>query len=685
MIEIAKIHDKKYKNIFFDIFDTVISRTITPEYTKKVWANHIVKRFSLKQSIIELYELRNKLEYKLGEKNASKGNDWEFTYTELCDSLYDCLKLDVSKEEFKKISKELEIEIESTVLEPEKDIIEEIKKARKENKKIYCISDMYLEKEMIKEIFSNLKILELFDDIFVSCEYKKNKKSTALYKYALDKLKVKPEECIMVGDNKDSDFTNAKKVGIEAIHIDRSENYKLYEEYDKNQTQAMLEAKFKKCLETKNDKFEHVIFTLYQFIEKLYYELRKNNYEEVFFLSREGEYLKKLFDEFQKKIYGKKLKTNYILVSRKATYLPSLKPIKEEKFGGLLQQYNYISLKEFLGSLNFTDEEKNKILNSYRKKCEKLIKTAKLKKNEKEEMQAIINKDYDKKIIYLYESKLLTFLKEDETFIQIYEENRKEQNKFFKKYIEERTSNKRICVVDIGWNGSIQDNIGRILGKEYEVNGYLYGLVTREDPRKVAKENNKQGLIFTNVPDNSKNFDLFIENRTIFEVLLGASHGSANRYIEKNNKIEVSTFEKQEEKDIYTNVISIIQDEMMVTFKKLLEILPNGYYDNKKIDKEINIAHFNMLFNPTEEQLNFFDKIYHYENFGVFEFSEFNLKKELTLKYYIKENAKYFLKHKSFFYDAFWPVLKLYNEKLFIPRFFYINGKKIKLKRKGVI
>lgn len=133
------------------------------------------------------------------------------------------------------------------------------------------------------------------------------------------------------------------------------------------------------------------------------------------------------------------------------------------------------------------------------------------------------------------------------------------------------------------------------------------------------------------------------------------------------------------------DVISKIQDTMMKTFKELLKLLPNSYYNNKEVEKKLNRIHFEMVFHPNQEQLNFFNKIYHYENFGVFEFTEFNLQKKLDLKYYIKENAKYFLKHKAFFYDAFWPILKLKNEKLYLQEHLYIHGKKRKLKKKGVL
>ena len=185
--------------------------------------------------------------------------------------------------------------------------------------------------------------------------------------------------------------------------------------------------------------------------------------------------------------------------------------------------------------------------------------------------------------------------------------------------------------------------------------------------------------------DYSKNFILYGENRSIYEILLGASHGSANKYKEENGKVIVTTFEKEEEKQIYENVISHIQDDMFAIYEKLEDLFINGYYDNKKISKKINKVHFDMLFSPSKEQLNFFNKIYHYENFGVFEFSKFNLKKDFTLKFYLKENAKYVLKRKSFFNDAFWPTLKLYNEKLYIPRITYKMYQKLRLIKKGVL
>ena len=88
MNNISKIHEKKYKYIFFDIFDTILYRNVQPEFTKKIWANHLCTTLDLKMNMKELYALRNKMEQELGEKSYNAGNDWEFKYIDLIKEIY---------------------------------------------------------------------------------------------------------------------------------------------------------------------------------------------------------------------------------------------------------------------------------------------------------------------------------------------------------------------------------------------------------------------------------------------------------------------------------------------------------------------------------------------------------------------------------------------------------------------
>ena len=648
------VKNKKY--IFFDIFDTILSRTIEPEYAKKIWSNYIVKTFNLDINMEDFYKKRNQIEYSLGEENHNNGYDYEFTYESVILKLYEFINDNtIEYKEFYRICEETEINIESNVLYPNKDIIDLIKKNYK-NKKIICVSDMYLSKKMIYEIFKNLDIDKYISNIYVSCEYLNNKKSGILYDIVLKDLKIKPEDCIMIGDNINSDYNIPKEKGIEAIHLDRKEKYDFYSKYlnEKNKVNIYNEV-FNLSKYTNN--FENTIFTLYSFIEKLYFKLLRDNKDEVFFLSREGEYLKKLFDYYNETSLNKNIKSNYLIVSRKSTYLPSLKELKKEDFSSLLNQYYNITITEFLKSLNFNDREINKI--------EKDIKEL----------------DFNIKINNFKTSKELKIIKSNKTFINIYETNRKEQKENFIKYIKEKTNKKDIVVVDIGWNGSIQNNIQNILGKSYHVKGYYFGLLKKD----FNEIHEKEGLIFSNYPNESKGFYLFNENRSLYEIILGASHGSANKYILKNNKIEVELFKKKEEELIYKEKIKPLQDKMFKTFKLLTNNLTSTMYNNIEINKLINKIHFNMVFKPNKEQLSFFNKIYHYENFGVFEFTEFNNKTKYTIKEFINENKKFIKNHREYMYDSFWPTLKLANNKLYLQKKLYTMKKYNNFKKNNII
>lgn len=629
------------KNVFYDIFDTIVSRTVQPEYVKKIWSTNIVKIFNLNISSVELYCLRNKIEIDLCNKSISKGHDGENTYYDTIKEIFNKVKVGCDFTNFLEICTNEEISIESSVLYVNEDILKSIKEYKKKKCKIYCLSDMYLSKQMVIEIFNNLGIAKYFNDIFVSCEYLKNKVSGRLYDVVLKQLKIKPESCLMIGDNKAKDYDMPISKGINAQHIDRSDKNNYYEEFMKNNSPEIVKKNLIELSKTNNENFNNMIYSLYNFIDRLYYKLIREEYNEVFFLAREGEYLKKLFDYYVDNNYGKKIKSHYLYVSRKATYLPSLKSLNEEDFSFLLDQYSYITIREFLSSLNFDKEEIKMIEND-------LIELF----------------DIDKKIGWFKDSLELKVLKKSQVFKDIYETKRIEQNTLFKKYVKQHSNNKRIMIVDIGWNGSIQDNIQNILGKEYEVSGCYFGLCLRN--QKYAGR--KYGLVFANYPYQDKQYPLYFENRTIYEIMCGASHGSANKYILNNDKkVEVSLFSKKEEQAIYKNIVKPTQDKMFETYKRINEILCNKYYDNIEINKIYNKIQYNLLYKPTKEQLNFFDKIYHYENFGVFEFTTFNNSKKVGIKKIIKEHVKFFLKYGTYFDDTFWPVLKLHNNKMYIP------------------
>ena len=65
---------------------------------------------------------------------------------------------------------------------------------------------------------------ELFEVIVGADTLKKTKPDPEVFKYALTKLKVKPQETLFVGDEIDADYRGAENAGMHALLIQRTEN-----------------------------------------------------------------------------------------------------------------------------------------------------------------------------------------------------------------------------------------------------------------------------------------------------------------------------------------------------------------------------------------------------------------------------------------------------------------------------
>ncbi len=624
---------------FYDIFDTIISRKVQPEYIKKIWSRDIAQMYSLKEGAKGVYAARNEIESKLCKDNEAAGNDLEFRYADMLSSLYERLKPDTDLESFAANCRNSEFAIETRNQYVCDDVVEKIKERRAEGAKIYCVSDFYLPVDFIKEMFEFHGICGLFDGFYISSEYLLTKRSGKLYDYVIKDLALNPSDVLMTGDNKWSDVECAVQHGLNAEHIDRTERHNEYqaflEKYDNYDAASHIMSLYKKC---NRDDYEDLTFSLYRFIEKLYYELLGGSVKNVFFLSREGEFLKKLFDKYQaERVYDEnmRIRTHYLMVSRKATLMVSLKPLDEEPFEMIFRQYINISLFDFLSSLGFEESEQ-------------------------EEIGRQLGADIHEKVTDLPRHEIFSNLKANEYFRKLYEEKRTTQHDNFTKYLESfgvDFDKENMCLVDVGWKGTIQDNILVYFGGEKTVKGLYLGLVAagKESPYNI-----KKGLLFDSVNGGiSTYFDIYNENKSIYEVILGATHGSADHYVLENGMVTVATAQKKEERELYNTLIAPIQKGIYELFVKLDDGLRDRYYDMEETDRTWADIHARLVFLPTKNQIDIFYKIYHFENFGVFEFTKFKTAEHISLKMRCKNFKRMMKERRNFFLSSFWGVVAL--------------------------
>ena len=97
---------------------------------------------------------------------------------------------------------------------------EQVIKKLKKNYKVGILSNMYgISAEKLRENFKDF--LDSFDVISISSELGFMKPNSKIFIYTLNKLGIKPEEAIMVGNRLDRDIIPAQNLGMSTILIDR--------------------------------------------------------------------------------------------------------------------------------------------------------------------------------------------------------------------------------------------------------------------------------------------------------------------------------------------------------------------------------------------------------------------------------------------------------------------------------
>lgn len=238
-------------------------------------------------------------------------------------------------------------------------------------------------------------------------------------------------------------------------------------------------------------------FSLYLFIKRVYEESIKDGITDLYFLSREGQFLKHLFDKY---IENKQVRPNshYMYISRRAAVNASLQCLEDERFTALKTSYRSMSIAAFLKSLDFTDRE-----------------IAVCTENMEGYPVQYFYEDF-------FESDAFMQLKANSDYRCIYEEKRISAHDNFVRYLNKigYDSGKKVAVVDVGWNGTIQDALYR-LGMRNALYGYYIGT----NQVGASADNVKKGLLFDIDP-------IFGFDRHNFEYICVADHGATIGYDE---------------------------------------------------------------------------------------------------------------------------------------------------------
>ena len=593
------------KVITFDIWDTILKRTCHPEEIKV----HILRYYYYKEYFkikeeyrneLTLYRLRDSIEVEEYEKARERGVDGECNFREVLATLIERTHLgtETEKEILKQELPEYEInrEIEKTYINP---LITDIFNKYDKNTK-YCISDFYMPKEDLIKILNAHGLDKKFKEIYVSADIMKTKRDEGhLFEYFSEKENIKYENMIHVGDNQHSDIDMAKRYGIETIKIPNPKKYNfdinnlgnidLKLDNIKKDTNTENLAKltrenlkeYKKSLYNQGIEFSAIA---YYYIYDIIIDAVLKGYDKIYYQTREGETFIKFHEIIEKNnpFPFKVPKAELIEVSRVATFAASLDEFNVQNLLRIWSQYRAQSMKALFKSLDIDIEKYNEYFKKY---------------------------DIDKEMT-IYEPWFnfkVTTLLQDKEFKKEIEEELKEKRERLLEYLKgkgiENKEGNKIYLVDIGWRGTIQDNLAFVLDKAHIEGGYI-ALFDYYNPQRenVAK----RALI----RDSKVTWEYVALTLTIYEMMFSSDTKSVAGY-ENGKAIRKG---KKEEVDFVKNIILPIREGMIdgakyiAKFMKERDIMEDmylGYLYNlareiKENPSKILVeAYYSLVYNET--------------------------------------------------------------------------------------
>jgi putative hydrolase of the HAD superfamily len=204
----------KIRAVLFDLGDTLV-KTWIPEVTyQKVLASLGIKKSveDIKKALDKTEQMFKKSNYRSTYGKASYNEYWQKWDSQVLRNL---------KIFDERLAKEILVRwFDHADCTTYPDTKESLARLRQMGLKLGLISTAY--EEDINAIFERASLEKsLFDIIVGANTTKKEKPHPDVFKYALRKLKVKPEETLFVGDHIDNDYRGATKVGIRALLIQR--------------------------------------------------------------------------------------------------------------------------------------------------------------------------------------------------------------------------------------------------------------------------------------------------------------------------------------------------------------------------------------------------------------------------------------------------------------------------------
>jgi len=513
-----------------DIWDTVLRRACHPDETKYqsarfLYVNYYYQVKPAFRTVGALYKARRK-----SEDSVSMTADFEYRFTDAVDKWLDVVIDPITpgsvREAIRTSLLDHEIKCELRVISPDENMVGFL---REQGAPAFFASDFYLGKEAIQTFLRKKGISDCFIGGYVSSDYAKTKRSGDLFDLILEELSASPESVVHIGDNAHADHAVPVKKGFNAYHyvskshVERSDwygkaFYSLLEGKRGAHWKRIVALAFAGKTLDGDSSSEQDLYSLGRrlapmvvgFVLMIVEQAKRFDVDEVFFFTREGVFLKEVYDAV---VEADPYLTTYpkskiLEVSRLATFLPSLREITTVEMMRLWNQYSIQSPKAFCASLDLPEDEFRPYF-------------------EEKEIA------FDTPIEYPWEDERIISLFEDKEFTGRIAEEVTERRASIEAYLKSVGFLDRSPVkltVDIGWRGTIQDNLSYLTSSH--VHGLYLGLNHFLNPQPA--NSSKTGWLFDE-PEGRAEY--MPEEVAPLEMLFNSLGGSVSGYAMDSNGV----------------------------------------------------------------------------------------------------------------------------------------------------
>ena len=587
----------------FDLFDTLVERDFVEPHELFSFIEPKVRKY-LNNKNFQFHYIRRQSEIDL--RRDSRG-EFEITLDEIYGRFDKYYKL--TNQQLVDI-KNIEILAEIDLVHPKKSMIREFNFSKLICNSTAIITDIYLKEDTIKKILDKNKITG-YDKLLVSAETKTRKHNGSIYPEYLQYLankNITPQNAIHIGDNKQADGDMAKRHGLRSYTFQKAmDNYRqskiaqvmqaslrnsgistsILNGIFANKYNAGHWFKINKDSLFKGQDYNYGYMAVgplvLGFTQWLHRRAIKLGIKELYFLSRDGWILKQAYDLLYKDSEASP-KSKYLYSSRRAAMVASIRTISDIHEVAS-QNFNARSVSEFLESR--FGLELGSIPEEYFQKNGLSI-------------DSIVSP-------YFEHGKLISLL-EDISAIII--ENSRIERESYLDYLNsegfiESSQNNNIAVVDIGYSGSMQYYLKKIIQQDM-LHGFYF--LTHHHSRDHFNNDHFEGYL-ANLDDHKISYRHGLNDHVfIFEAALSSPEGSLIKFQGIGEDRKAVYLEAQEEiirrnalLNAHRGVMDFVNDinSRFSNYKDYLEISPilasniilNFANNPNPIDAEIFVDH----------------------------------------------------------------------------------------------